>query len=145
MSGIYLHPGPHALNTNPQTLSQLFLTFRQRNVSVWNFRGEKVTTFEDHTLWSTLHPAPYTQRHTPSTLHRTPYTAHPTPCTLQPTTYSAYPTPHTLHRTPSIMNSILVHSTQRLQGTLMNRNWIFFYTLYWHLGISPCLERCPPR
>eukprot|EP00294_Goniomonas_avonlea_P008555 CAMPEP_0114547908 /NCGR_PEP_ID=MMETSP0114-20121206/4704_1 /TAXON_ID=31324 /ORGANISM="Goniomonas sp, Strain m" /LENGTH=430 /DNA_ID=CAMNT_0001732473 /DNA_START=60 /DNA_END=1352 /DNA_ORIENTATION=+ len=31
--------------------NQLFLTFRQRNVSVWNFRGEKVTSFEDHTLW----------------------------------------------------------------------------------------------
>mmetsp|Transcript_9688 Transcript_9688/g.22379 ORF Transcript_9688/g.22379 Transcript_9688/m.22379 type:complete len:429 (+) Transcript_9688:245-1531(+) len=31
--------------------NQLFLTFRHRNVAVWNFRGEKVTTFEDHTLW----------------------------------------------------------------------------------------------
>lgn len=31
--------------------NQLFLTFRQRSVAVWNFRGEKVTTFEDHTLW----------------------------------------------------------------------------------------------
>uniref|UniRef100_A0A6T8IRM7 Uncharacterized protein n=2 Tax=Hemiselmis TaxID=77924 RepID=A0A6T8IRM7_HEMAN len=31
--------------------NQLFLTFRQRNVAVWNFRGEKVTSFEDHTLW----------------------------------------------------------------------------------------------
>jgi hypothetical protein len=31
--------------------NQLFLTFRQRQVSVWNFKGELVTTFEDHTLW----------------------------------------------------------------------------------------------
>ena len=31
--------------------NQLFLTFRQRNVSVWNFRGEMVTAFDDHTLW----------------------------------------------------------------------------------------------
>jgi len=31
--------------------NQLFLTFRQRSVAVWNFRGEKVTSFEDHTLW----------------------------------------------------------------------------------------------
>jgi len=31
--------------------NQLFLTFRSRAVSVWNFRGEKVSNFEDHTLW----------------------------------------------------------------------------------------------
>lgn len=31
--------------------NQLFLTFRDRNVAVWNFRGELVTSFEDHLLW----------------------------------------------------------------------------------------------
>lgn len=31
--------------------NQLFLTFRNRNVSVWNFKGELVTSFEDHVLW----------------------------------------------------------------------------------------------
>ncbi|XP_078445246.1 uncharacterized protein LOC144714385 isoform X2 [Wolffia australiana] len=31
--------------------NQLFLTFRNRAVAVWNFRGELVTTFEDHLLW----------------------------------------------------------------------------------------------
>ena len=31
--------------------NQLFLTFRGSQVSVWNFRGELVTTFEDHELW----------------------------------------------------------------------------------------------
>ena len=31
--------------------NNLFLTFRQRTVTVWNFRGEQVTAFEDHTLW----------------------------------------------------------------------------------------------
>ena len=31
--------------------NQLFLTFRNRMVSVWNFRGEMVTSFEDHLLW----------------------------------------------------------------------------------------------
>lgn len=31
--------------------NQLFLTFREHLVSVWNFRGELVTTFEDHMLW----------------------------------------------------------------------------------------------
>ena len=31
--------------------SQLFLTFRNRTVAVWNFRGELVTSFEDHLLW----------------------------------------------------------------------------------------------
>ena len=30
---------------------QLFLTFRNRYVHVWNFRGEMVTAFDDHTLW----------------------------------------------------------------------------------------------
>ncbi|KAJ3669106.1 hypothetical protein LUZ60_011056 [Juncus effusus] len=30
---------------------QLFLTFRNRSVAVWNFRGELVTSFEDHVLW----------------------------------------------------------------------------------------------
>lgn len=30
---------------------QLFLTFRNHEVFVWNFRGELVTTFEDHNLW----------------------------------------------------------------------------------------------
>ncbi|KAL2330470.1 hypothetical protein Fmac_018051 [Flemingia macrophylla] len=33
--------------------NQLFLTFRNQTVSVWNFRGELVTTFEDHQLWHT--------------------------------------------------------------------------------------------
>lgn len=32
--------------------SELFLTFQNRQVSVWNFRGERVTVFEDHTLFS---------------------------------------------------------------------------------------------
>ncbi|KAK9060994.1 hypothetical protein SSX86_018174 [Deinandra increscens subsp. villosa] len=31
--------------------NQLFLTFRNRTVSVWNFRGQLVTSFEDHLLW----------------------------------------------------------------------------------------------
>ncbi|KAL8154365.1 hypothetical protein V2J09_012125 [Rumex salicifolius] len=31
--------------------NQLFLTFRHRTVAVWNFRGELVTSFEDHLLW----------------------------------------------------------------------------------------------
>lgn len=31
--------------------NQLFLTFQDRTVSVWNFRGELVTSFEDHLLW----------------------------------------------------------------------------------------------
>lgn len=31
--------------------NQLFLTFRNRTVAVWNFRGELVTKFEDHLLW----------------------------------------------------------------------------------------------
>ncbi|KMZ60913.1 Transducin/WD40 repeat-like superfamily protein [Zostera marina] len=31
--------------------NQLFLTFRNRTISVWNFRGELVTSFEDHLLW----------------------------------------------------------------------------------------------
>ncbi|XP_047264203.1 uncharacterized protein LOC107863559 isoform X2 [Capsicum annuum] len=31
--------------------NQLFLTFRNRTVAVWNFRGEVVTSFEDHLLW----------------------------------------------------------------------------------------------
>jgi hypothetical protein len=31
---------------------QLFLTFRDREVIVWNFKGECVTKFEDHTLMS---------------------------------------------------------------------------------------------
>jgi len=31
--------------------NQLFLTFRDHIVSVWNFKGELVTTFEDHMLW----------------------------------------------------------------------------------------------
>lgn len=31
--------------------NQLFLTFRNRLVTVWNFRGELVTRFEDHVLW----------------------------------------------------------------------------------------------
>ncbi|KAK9811436.1 hypothetical protein WJX72_003905 [[Myrmecia] bisecta] len=31
--------------------NQLFLTFRNRTVAVWNFRGELVTSFEDHMLW----------------------------------------------------------------------------------------------
>lgn len=30
---------------------RVFLTFRQRQVSVWSFRGELVTTFDDHVLW----------------------------------------------------------------------------------------------
>ena len=32
--------------------SELFLTFQNRQVSVWNFSGERVTAFEDHTLFS---------------------------------------------------------------------------------------------
>ncbi|KAK1409243.1 hypothetical protein QVD17_35769 [Tagetes erecta] len=31
--------------------NQLFLTFRNRTVAVWNFRGQLVTSFEDHLLW----------------------------------------------------------------------------------------------
>lgn len=31
--------------------NQLFLTFRDRTVHVWNSRGEQVTCFEDHLLW----------------------------------------------------------------------------------------------
>ncbi|KAM3255155.1 hypothetical protein ACQJBY_048516 [Aegilops geniculata] len=31
--------------------NNLFLTFRNRTVAVWNFRGELVTSFEDHLLW----------------------------------------------------------------------------------------------
>ena len=31
--------------------NQLFLTFRNQTVAVWNFRGELVTSFEDHLLW----------------------------------------------------------------------------------------------
>ncbi|PKU74682.1 hypothetical protein MA16_Dca004873 [Dendrobium catenatum] len=31
--------------------NHLFLTFRSRTVAVWNFRGELVTSFEDHLLW----------------------------------------------------------------------------------------------
>ncbi|XP_068664273.1 uncharacterized protein [Aristolochia californica] len=31
--------------------NHLFLTFRNRAVAVWNFRGELVTSFEDHMLW----------------------------------------------------------------------------------------------
>lgn len=31
--------------------SELFLTFQQRQVIVWNFRGERVTDFEDHRLF----------------------------------------------------------------------------------------------
>eukprot|EP00941_MAST-03F_sp_MAST-3F-sp1_P000102 g102.t1 len=31
--------------------NRLFLTFRERNISVWNFGGELVTEFEDHELW----------------------------------------------------------------------------------------------
>eukprot|EP00172_Hildenbrandia_rubra_P004599 Plantae.Rhodophyta-Hildenbrandia_rubra.ctg9632.p1 GENE.Plantae.Rhodophyta-Hildenbrandia_rubra.ctg9632~~Plantae.Rhodophyta-Hildenbrandia_rubra.ctg9632.p1 ORF type:complete len:522 (-),score=72.47 Plantae.Rhodophyta-Hildenbrandia_rubra.ctg9632:249-1814(-) len=29
----------------------LFLTFRRREVSVWNYKGQLVTEFEDHVLW----------------------------------------------------------------------------------------------
>jgi hypothetical protein len=31
--------------------NQLFLTFRDHTVAVWNFKGELVTHFEDHVLW----------------------------------------------------------------------------------------------
>eukprot|EP00948_MAST-09A_sp_MAST-9A-sp1_P003439 g3439.t1 len=31
--------------------NQLFLTFLGRDVTVWNFKGEPVTTFKDHRLW----------------------------------------------------------------------------------------------
>ena len=31
--------------------NQLFLTFRESTVGVWNFKGELVTSFEDHLLW----------------------------------------------------------------------------------------------
>ena len=30
---------------------QCFLSFRDSEVLLWNFRGEKVTTFADHKLW----------------------------------------------------------------------------------------------
>uniref|UniRef100_A0A0A9CKC3 Uncharacterized protein n=1 Tax=Arundo donax TaxID=35708 RepID=A0A0A9CKC3_ARUDO len=30
---------------------QLFLTFHSRLVSVWNYRGELVTSFDDHLFW----------------------------------------------------------------------------------------------
>jgi predicted nuclease of predicted toxin-antitoxin system len=30
---------------------QLFLTFQNQSVAVWNFRGELITSFEDHQLW----------------------------------------------------------------------------------------------
>ncbi|PWA41885.1 transducin/WD40 repeat-like superfamily protein [Artemisia annua] len=31
--------------------NQLFLTFKDRSVAVWNFKGQLVTSFEDHELW----------------------------------------------------------------------------------------------
>ncbi|KAG6471793.1 hypothetical protein ZIOFF_069239 [Zingiber officinale] len=31
--------------------NHLFLTFRNRTIAVWNFRGQLVTSFEDHLLW----------------------------------------------------------------------------------------------
>eukprot|EP00177_Eucheuma_denticulatum_P001637 GFKZ01002942.1.p1 GENE.GFKZ01002942.1~~GFKZ01002942.1.p1 ORF type:complete len:474 (+),score=66.82 GFKZ01002942.1:233-1654(+) len=31
--------------------SEHFLTFQRREVSVWNFQGDRITTFEDHTLF----------------------------------------------------------------------------------------------
>ncbi|XP_078429575.1 uncharacterized protein LOC144701703 isoform X2 [Wolffia australiana] len=31
--------------------NHLFLTFRNQTVAVWNFKGELVTSFEDHLLW----------------------------------------------------------------------------------------------
>lgn len=31
--------------------SELFLTFQRRSVNVWNFRGERMTDFEDHMLF----------------------------------------------------------------------------------------------
>nr|GEW74080.1 transducin/WD40 repeat-like superfamily protein [Tanacetum cinerariifolium] len=31
--------------------NQLFLTFKDRTVAVWNFKGQLVTSFEDHELW----------------------------------------------------------------------------------------------
>eukprot|EP00736_Rhodelphis_marinus_P004162 Rmarinus@m.4567 len=31
--------------------NSMFLTFRNRNVSIWNFKGELVTKFEDQDLW----------------------------------------------------------------------------------------------
>lgn len=31
--------------------NQVFLTFHQRNISVWNFDGQLQSTFEDHVLW----------------------------------------------------------------------------------------------
>lgn len=31
--------------------NNLFLTFCNRTVAAWNFRGELVTSFEDHELW----------------------------------------------------------------------------------------------
>ncbi|KAI3800048.1 hypothetical protein L1987_35355 [Smallanthus sonchifolius] len=37
-------------NENLQILD-LFLTFRNRTVAVWNFKGQLVTSFEDHLLW----------------------------------------------------------------------------------------------
>lgn len=31
--------------------NQLFLTFKDRSVAVWNFKGQLVTSFEDHEYW----------------------------------------------------------------------------------------------
>jgi WD40 repeat protein len=31
--------------------NQLFLTFRENTVTVWNLSGDKITSFEDHELW----------------------------------------------------------------------------------------------
>ena len=33
--------------------NNLFLTFCNRTVAAWNFRGELVTSFDDHELWHT--------------------------------------------------------------------------------------------
>ena len=43
--GLGLGTGLADPNPNPNQ------TFRNRYVSVWNFRGEMVTRFEDHVLW----------------------------------------------------------------------------------------------
>ena len=73
--------------------NNLFLTFRQRQVTVWNFRGEQVTTFDDHTLW---HPDTNTnnifitaaqdyvrpRRHRPPRTHTHSRLLHSLPCRL---------------------------------------------------------------
>ena len=51
MHGLVAHSTWCALWRARLAPSQLFLTFRQRQVTVWNFKGEQVSSFEDHSLW----------------------------------------------------------------------------------------------